>query len=162
MTFQRTILLATIPVLVLTGGTFALAQSNQRAQSIAQTPLSEGDQMRPGRGDRMMRWTEELDLSPDQSAQIQVIQTEARTAAEGLHQQLQQAHETLRSLMASDASVEQLRQQHQQLQTLKQQMGNQHFETMLAIREVLTPEQRAELAELMQQHRGHHMGPGPR
>jgi Spy/CpxP family protein refolding chaperone len=163
MTLRRTVLLATtVPLIFMMGGTFALAQSHQRTQTVAQLPpASSTDEARPERGDRGMRWLEELNLSAEQSEQIQAIQEQSRTAKEGLHQQLQQAHEELRSLMASDASADQLRQQHQQVQNLKQQLDNQRFETMLEVREVLTSEQRVQLAELKQQHRGRHQGPRP-
>jgi len=59
----------------------------------------------------------------------------------------------MRSLMASDASSEQLREQHQKIRDLHQQMGDQRFETMLQIREVLTPEQRQQMQQLMEQNR---------
>ena len=62
----------------------------------------------------------------------------------------------MRSLLASDVDPEQLRQQHQQLQDLRQQASDRCFTTMLEIREVLTPEQRIEWAELIRQRRGSH------
>ena len=60
----------------------------------------------------------------------------------------------MRSLLASNASEEQLRKQHQNIQGLRQQLGNNRFETMLQVREILTPEQRTQMAELMEQKRG--------
>jgi Spy/CpxP family protein refolding chaperone len=57
----------------------------------------------------------------------------------------------MHSLLTSDASTDKLRQQHQQIQKLHQQLDDQHFETMLAVRQVLTPEQRQQLDKLMQQ-----------
>jgi Spy/CpxP family protein refolding chaperone len=45
------------------------------------------------------------------------------------------------------------------LQNLQQQASDRRFETMLQIREVLTPEQRNQMAELMQKHRGHQKMP---
>jgi len=50
-----------------------------------------------------------------------------------------------------------LRQQHQEVQGLRNQLDNQRFETMLETRQVLTPEQRTKMAELMEK-RGHHHG----
>lgn len=40
------------------------------------------------------------------------------------------------------------------MQNLHQELGNNLFETMLEIREVLTPEQRTQMAELIEQRRG--------
>ncbi len=64
--------------------------------------------------------------------------------------------------MTGNASDDQLRQQHQEMQALRQQVETRRFETMLQIRKVLTPEQRAKAAQLMQEHRGghHHRGGG--
>jgi len=107
-----------------------------------------------------MRLFEQLNLSAEQSQRIQAIQEQSRTGSEGLHQQLQQAHEKLRELMATNTSADQLRQQHQQVQNLKQQLDNRRFESMLAVREVLTSQQRAQLAQLEQEHRGRGPGPG--
>ena len=106
------------------------------------------------RGERIKKLTEKLDLTDEQSAQIEAIHDKYRAANEENYQQLQQAREEMRSLLTSDANPNQLRQQHQEMQSLRQQLGNSHFETMLEIREVLTSEQRQELAEMMAQYRG--------
>lgn len=149
MTFRRTVLLSALPVLLLAGGTFAVAQSNSDSFRVAQQPIeAEEEGPRHGRRHGGDRWLEQLDLSAEQSEQIQTIKEQARANSEGLHQQMEQEKEELRSLLASDATADQLRQQHQQVQTLKMQLGDRRFETMLAVREVLTPEQRTELAEL--------------
>ena len=109
---------------------------------------------RNNRGDRMQKLLEQLDLSSEQSQQIETIQQQARTDAEPLREELQQAREQMRSLMVADTNSDELRQQYQQLQTLHQQLGTQRFETMLQVREVLTPEQRSQMTELMEQRRG--------
>ncbi len=106
------------------------------------------------RGQKMERLLQQLDLTPEQSQQIEAIQADSETTAQELRQQIQTQHQQMRSLMTSDATTDELRAQYQQAQDLHQQMGNNRFETMLQIREVLTPEQRAEIAELMEQHRG--------
>ena len=106
---------------------------------------------RMGRGERMQKILEQLDLTSEQSQQIETIQAESRNQNESLQQKLQEVHAEMRSLLASDASVEQLREQQQKIQTFHQQLGDNRFETMLKIREVLTPEQRSQLGKLMAQ-----------
>ncbi|MDJ0588390.1 MAG: Spy/CpxP family protein refolding chaperone [Pleurocapsa sp. MO_226.B13] len=106
------------------------------------------------RGQKMERLLQQLDLTPEQSQQIEAIQADSETTAQELRQRIQTQHQEMRSLMTSDATTEELRAQYQQAQDLRQQLGDNRFETMLQIREVLTPEQRAEIAELMEQHRG--------
>ena len=102
---------------------------------------------------------EQLDLTPEQSQNIEAIQNQSKSDREALRSQMETQHQEMRSLLASDTSTEQLRQQHQQVEELHQQLGNNRFETMLRIREVLTTEQRAKIAELMEQHRGKRFDP---
>jgi periplasmic protein CpxP/Spy len=104
---------------------------------------------RVGRGGGMKKMLEQLNLTPEQSQQIETIETESRTKNDTLHQEKQAIHEEMRSLLGSDASVEQLREQHQKIQAIHQQLDDNRFETMLQVREVLTPEQRNQMAELM-------------
>lgn len=102
-------------------------------------------------GNRMGRMFEQLNLSAEQQQRIENIKEQRKASSEGMRQQMRAAMEQMRALQASNASPEQLRQQHQQIQQMRQQMGNQHFETMLEIRQVLTPEQQAQLAEMRPQ-----------
>ena len=108
-----------------------------------------GDKWGKRRG--MNRLFEQLELSDEQSQQIEAIRDESQTENKALYQQIQTISQEMRSLLASDANTEQLQQQHQQLQNLRQQLGDRRFQTMLDIREVLTPEQQAEWGELIEQ-----------
>lgn len=113
-------------------------------------------------GNRGQKMYQQLNLSADQQAQIKSIREQAKTSNQGLRQQLKTAREQLKTLLASnDASDSALRQAHQQLQPLTQQMSDQRFDTMLKIRNVLTPAQRTKLAELRKQggHRHHRQAP---
>ncbi len=106
------------------------------------------------RGEKMFQ---QLNLTADQQAQIKSIREQSKTSSQGLRQQFKTAREQLKTLLASnDSSDNAIRQAHQQVQTLGQQMGNQRFESMLKIRSVLTPEQRIKLAELRKQGGHHH------
>jgi periplasmic protein CpxP/Spy len=103
------------------------------------------------KGEGMQRVLQQLDLTPEQLQQIEVIQEKSKNQSQALHQQMQTQHDEMRSLLASDATPEQLQQQHQQAQDIHQQLDDNRFETMLQIREILTPEQRTQMAELMAQ-----------
>jgi Spy/CpxP family protein refolding chaperone len=117
-------------------------------------PASKGPKGK--RGDEK-QWLLQLNLTPDQQTRIQAIRDQERTATEPLRQSMRTAHGEMRTLMAT-GSAEQLRQQHKEVQGLRQQLDDQRFETMLKIREVLTPAQRAKMAELKPFGRGHHGG----
>ena len=106
------------------------------------------------RGSNIDRLMQNIDLSDEQSQQIEAIEEESKAATDEIKQQVRSQHEEMRALMASDASVEEIRSQYQEAQALRQQMSDNRFETMLEIREVLTLEQRSQIAELMEQDRG--------
>ena len=152
MTLRRSLLITAAAILVPMGSAFALTETQfNRPNLMAQRASGNGDR---SRGFQEGRWLEELDLSAEQSEQIQSIREDAKQTMEPLREQMQQEREALRSQMAGDtATDQQLRTQHGRIQDLHQQLGVQRFETMLAMRQVLTPEQRAQMAELMEQHR---------
>lgn len=111
--------------------------------------------MGPGMGARSGagpdRLFEQLDLSPAQLEQIRAIRASSQETMEPLRDQVQSARIAMHTLMASQASSDQLRQQHTNLLNLEQQLKTKRFETMLQIRDVLTPEQRTELGQLLEQ-----------
>lgn len=123
--------------------------NSDTSMKMTQARLKHGK--RYGRGDRLEELQEQLDLSTEQRQRIEAIEQQSETETEGLHQQLREAKQQMQSLLSSEASTNELRQQHQQIQELHQQLEDSRFETRLQVREVLTPEQRTQLAELMQQ-----------
>jgi periplasmic protein CpxP/Spy len=137
----------------------AYADSGSTFNLLAQntTPDQEpaGKMHRRGMGEQ---WGKELNLTTQQQAQIKTIRDQEKTASESLRQQMRTAREQLGTLMAGNASDAQLRQQHDQVRQLAQQLGDRRFDTMLKIRSVLTPEQRTKAAELMKQHHGRRHG----
>ena len=121
------------------------------------TQLAHGK--RRGGYDGGKKLLEQLDLTPEQSQKIDGIHEQFNSDNETLFQEMRTNYQEMRSLLASDASPEQLRQQHQKIQDLRQQLGTNRFEKMLQVREILTPEQRTKMAELMEQHRGRRGNP---
>ena len=112
-----------------------------------------------GRHGAMKQVLEQLNLTPEQSQKINALHEQFHSDNETLFQEMRTNHQEMRSLLASDASEEQLRQQHQKNQDLHQELGTNRFETMLQVREILTPEQRSQMAELMEQKRGRRGNP---
>lgn len=150
--------------LVSTAGYFTTA--NATLTEASQPPLLDlianrpegrqpgmGPGSRPGRGDNPEQMFEQLNLTPAQLSQIRAIREASRATMQPLREQMRAGHQELRTLMASDASTDEIRQRHSALMTLDQQLRTQRFEVMLQIRDVLTPEQRAELAQLLEQRR---------
>lgn len=122
-----------------------LSDSNQIAQRFSR---------RARQGEGMLQFLEQLDLTEEQSTQIKAIRQEYLSANDRDYQELKQAREEMHSLLSSDASSDRLRQQHQTIQSLSQTLGDNRFEAMLEIREILTPEQRQQAINMMSQHRG--------
>ena len=132
-------------------------ESNRIAESRSPvTQLAHG-RRRGGYGG-VKKLLEQIDLTPEQSQKIDAIHEQFHSDNETLFQEMRTNYQEMRSLLASDASDEQLRQQHQKMQDLRQELGNNRFETMLQVREILTPQQRTQMAELMEQHRGRRRG----
>lgn len=143
------ILIAAIAAL---GGAVILAQpSGILSQSIAQAPAT--PRLPEGAG-----WLQDLNLTSEQLRQIETIHGRYKNQLTEKRQAMQQARQQLRDVMASDAPADQVRQQFTQVKTLKQQLVDTHFESMLAIREVLTLEQRQKLADRMQERGGKFRG----
>jgi Spy/CpxP family protein refolding chaperone len=130
--------------------------NSESAWQIAQNNFTGEKRMGKGRG--IERLLDQLDLTSEQSEKIAAIQEDFRSQNESLHEEMQANRQEMRSLFSNDASAEELRQQHQEMQSLHEQLGNNRFETMLQIREILTPEQRDQMAELMEQHQGRGKG----
>lgn len=116
------------------------------------------------RPDRPMpRWIGELNLSQDQIQRIQQIHNQYKDRMSQSVQSLRQGQQELQTMMAGTASQDQLRDKHRQVEALDQQVRQLRFESMLAMREVLTPEQRRQFAQRMQnQPRGMRNRPGNR
>ncbi len=140
-------------------GVFTASRLQAQTETLAPATLLAQTNDRPtapeagGRGDRLERLAEELNLTEDQITQMRAIREDTRDEMQALHENLRAEREALHSLMAGEASEADLRSQHEAVQTLHREVADKRFETMLATREILTPEQRTELAELMQQRR---------
>lgn len=140
--------LTAVVALILSSGsaitftnTIALAHTVQRPVKLAQRKPDAGQ----------VSWLRGLNLTPDQIQKIQAIRKQYQERLSEQKQAVRQAQRELKQLMVSNASTEQIRQKFDQLQTLKQRLGDTRIESMLAIRTVLNAEQRQKLSEIIQQ-----------
>ena len=132
-----------------------VTQANPTASTlIAQFPPPPPPPMREVQGGDIPDppWAKDVNLTTQQREQIKTIHLNTRKETDALHKQLFEAHQKMRSLLGNEVSQEQLKQQHEQIQKLHQQLDNEHFDSMLAERQVLTGEQRKQLSLLMPQH----------
>ncbi|MDJ0902773.1 MAG: Spy/CpxP family protein refolding chaperone [Xenococcus sp. MO_188.B8] len=131
----------------MTAGLTTGADKLQIAQMYSQ-------KRRRHKGEGLQKFLERLDLSEEQSSQIKAIYRRYYQANQESRQELQEAREEMRSLLTSEANPNRIRRKHREIQSLNQELGNSRFEAMLKVREVLTREQRQEIADMMAEYRG--------
>lgn len=96
---------------------------------------------------------DELDVTPEQKQEIQEIRDQHRVTLEQQQQQLADVQRELNQLIASEAPKEEIRQKHDQLLQMTEDLRQLNLDVMLQLRDILTPQQRARFAEIMQNRR---------
>lgn len=94
----------------------------------------------------------QLKLTEAQQLQMEEIRLKYEPEFSQLHSQLFQFRQELHNMMAANNSNDALRAKHEEILQLRQEMDNLRFQSMLEVREILTPEQRNELGQIMQQN----------
>lgn len=103
----------------------------------------------PSRGNLMR----DLNLSTEQIDKLKEIRQTYHQQIVEANSSLRTAQQELTKMMTGSASVKSIRDKYQEVVLLKEQLNNLRFASMLEMREVLTPTQRAKLAQLMEQNR---------
>jgi Spy/CpxP family protein refolding chaperone len=119
----------------------------------------------PPRGDPaglFERNAERLGLEPEVLATIQRIVQESRAQAETLHRQTRAAHEAMHALLSQERPDEAaVMRQAEIVAALELDQRKNRLRSILAIRELLTPQQRAELVKLRSEEWGARRRRGP-
>ncbi len=97
------------------------------------------------------RLMEQLNLTPEQKQKLRTIYSQYKDRIVHNKQAVRQATTELRELMLSNASADEVRAKYQQVALVRQQLEATSFESMLAMRDVLTSTQRSQFAQLMEQ-----------
>lgn len=139
---------STILVLVGSAAVLRAIDFRQSQAAIAQAPTNN----HPAKGE--MRLLSELNLSADQMNRIQQIRSRDRDQLNSDRDAARQAQQDLRTLMAGTASDDQIREKYSQVKALRTKIADAQFNSMLEIRDVLSPEQRQKFAQRMEQRRG--------
>jgi len=101
-----------------------------------------------------MQLLKQLNLTTAQKQQIKAIQERDKESRRSAMAQLRAGERELRNMLDGASSDDMIRQKFNQVQTLRQQNMKMHFEQMLAIREVLTPQQRSQLTQILKNAQG--------
>ncbi len=142
-------------LLIALGGAIALRESHQADANPEPSLLmaDPGPQDAPFRQKRGMGWLRDLDLEPAQMQKIQAIRRQSRDQIDRQRREMQQTQQELRSLMASDASADQIREKYQQVKRIREKLADTQFNSLLEMRQVLSTDQRQKFAEGMQRRR---------
>lgn len=132
--------------------TQALVRKQQPSWKIAQNNRSLNRELKMPIGN-VSNLAKELNLSPDQIQRLQKLRENAQVQTKERRQTLQKSKQELAQLIQGSASSDQIRQKRQQVQSLQREVADINFEQTLAIREILTPEQRVKLQEIIKQRR---------
>ncbi|GAC1460386.1 MAG: hypothetical protein NVS2B14_04620 [Chamaesiphon sp.] len=98
---------------------------------------------------------QQLNRTQAQQQELDTIRNQSKDQMSQRKQAMHQAAQELRDLMVGTATDDQIRDKYKQVQALRQQLADLRFENLLAMRKVLTPEQRQKFAQLMQQRSKH-------
>lgn len=98
----------------------------------------------------------QLGLSSEQKQKLAEIRKSQKPTLKALREKSKEARDQLRSKLASDASDAELRTAHAALQSVNKELGDARFEHILAMRKVLTVEQRAKFRSMHEQFKNDH------
>ncbi len=92
----------------------------------------------------------QLNLTLEQQRQIERIRRQYQQSILHRKQELESLRQQLVQMMAGTNTVAEIRAKNQELVILRQEIGKLRFESMLATREILTPEQRQKFREIIE------------
>ncbi|OCR02083.1 Spy protein [Oscillatoriales cyanobacterium USR001] len=140
--------LSTVAILMLSLTSTAAIALPKLPETISQAPQPPNPPMQDGG-----QIFEKLNLTADQKQKMQAIRNQYKDKITQHRDAIVKANQELMSMINGNASDSQLREKHRQVVAQAQQMGELQFDMMLAMRQILTPDQRRQLAQMMQERR---------
>jgi periplasmic protein CpxP/Spy len=128
------------------------AQAASGSKSVSEEtapPPNSGSQRRNDRGKRMGQLFQSLNLNPDQRQKLKSVQQKYQGQIREQQRNVQQARQTMQKMLGSNTPSATVLAKFQDVQQMQQSLGQLRFKSLLAMREVLTPTQRQELATQM-------------
>jgi Spy/CpxP family protein refolding chaperone len=113
----------------------------------------------PGKGFFLQRQIEKLELPAETRTQVDAVLAASRTRQDALHEQIRAAHESMRSLLDGESVDEAaVMAQADAVGSLMTEARKDDLKTLIQVRSLLTPEQRAALDQQMEKRREHRHG----
>ena len=97
----------------------------------------------------------DMNLTPEQMERLQTIRTEQKAEIEKTRDALHQAHEEMRDLIGSEVDEATIREKYRQVSSLRQEMADLRFNSMMEMRKTFTLEQRRQFVEKMKERHSH-------
>lgn len=98
---------------------------------------------------QMPPWLNRVELSADQRSEILALHTAFCAETEDLRDRMAAGHAAMHDQFGSDASRADLERQHQDMAATMSDLHDRMFTMMLDIRDILTPEQREQIGDMM-------------
>jgi periplasmic protein CpxP/Spy len=143
--------LLTLLSILLASATLSLPARAERSLAQANNRPAAGQVQVPAGG--VLNLVKKLNLSREQIQRLQQLRKNSQGQNKERRQALQVARQELAQLIRGTASSDLIRQKRQQVQSLQREIADTNFENTLAIREILTPEQRVKLQQIVEQRR---------
>jgi flagellar biosynthesis GTPase FlhF len=132
----------------------ALTQNSNTSASRPSTPTpprqpQEKQPTQPSQPRQEEQVRNEIALSSSQQERMSEIRQSYLAENGRLEAELNQARQELQEMMIGDASTRQIRRQRNTVERLRQRMSDNRFSSMMAVREVMSVEQRTAFADSM-------------
>ena len=94
-----------------------------------------------------------LNLSENQKQRMEIIRRKYQALISPQRENLQRTRQELTNLMIGNSTNSVIRSKHQEVSRLQQRISNLYFESVLEMREILTPTQRTRLAQIIEENK---------
>jgi periplasmic protein CpxP/Spy len=127
------------------------AQSLYREGSSkdAANPQPEGGKLQRGRSQKMGQLFQTLNLTPEQTQKLKSIRQEYKDPIREQQRNLREARQVMQQMIGNNTPASAVLSKFQEIQQMQQSLNQLRFKSLLAMREVLTPAQRQQLAQQM-------------
>ena len=123
----------------------------------AENPEASGQSPKWHSGQRIQEVFNQLNLTDDQKKQLEANKQQHRSRIESMRQEMKANKKALQEeIMKPQLDMAKVNSLHQQTKVLLGQMEDFKLSSILAVREILTPEQFSKFIALLHQHREEH------
>jgi periplasmic protein CpxP/Spy len=129
--------------------------SSEQPSGDATTPPSDQrNRVKKGRSPKMGQLFQNLNLTPEQTQKLKSIRQEYKDPIREQQRNLREARQAMQQMIGSNTPAATVLAKFQEVQQMQQSLNQLRFKSLLAMREVLTPAQRQQLAQQMMNRQG--------